>query len=66
MMQLKVESLDKYEAQSTDCDCVWLLKKIQGITHRFEGTQNVFISLDHAWCNYYSYHQGAQQSLQEC
>jgi hypothetical protein len=63
MMQSKLESLDEYEARSTDCDCVWLLKEIQGITHRFEGTRNVFISLNDAWCNYYSYHQGAQQSL---
>jgi hypothetical protein len=63
--QLKLESLDEYEARSTDCDCVWLLKEIQGITHRFEGTRNVFISLDNAWCNYYSYHQGAHQSLHE-
>jgi hypothetical protein len=63
MMQSKLESLDECEARSTDCDCVWLLKEIQGITHRFEGTRNV--SFDDAWCNYYSYHQGAQQSLHE-
>jgi hypothetical protein len=66
MMQSKLESLDKYKVRSTDCDCVWLLNEIQGITHCFEGTHNVFISLDdNAWCNYYSYHQGAQQSLHE-
>jgi hypothetical protein len=65
MMQSKLESLHEYDARSTDCDCVWLLKEIQGITHRFEGTRNVFISLDDTWCNYYSYHQGAQQSLHE-
>jgi hypothetical protein len=65
MMQSKLESLDEYKAWSTDCDCVWLLKEIQGITYRFEGTRNIFISLDDAWCDYYSYHQGAQQSLHE-
>jgi hypothetical protein len=65
MMQSKLESLDGYSIKSTDCDCVWLLKEIQGITHRFEGTLNVFISLHDAWGNYYSYHQGAQQSLHE-
>jgi hypothetical protein len=27
MMQSKLESLVEYEARSTDCDCVWLLKK---------------------------------------
>ncbi len=65
MMQSKIESLDEYETRSTACDCVWLLKEIQGITHRFEGTRFVLISLDDAWSNYYSYHQGAQQSLHE-
>jgi hypothetical protein len=65
MMQSKLESLDEYSKRSTDCDCVWMLKEIQGITHRFKGTRNVFISLDDAWCSYYSYHQGAQQSLHE-
>jgi hypothetical protein len=65
MMQSKLESLDEYKARSTDCDCVWLLKEIQGITYRFEGKRNIFISLDDTWYNYYSYHQGAQQSLHE-
>jgi hypothetical protein len=65
MMQSKLESLDDYDDKSTDCDCVWLLKEIQGITHKFEGTRNVFISLDDAWCHYYAYHQGPNQSLHE-
>jgi hypothetical protein len=55
MMQSKLESLDNYEAKSDACDCSWILKEIQGITHRFEGTRNVFISLDDAWSNYYAY-----------
>jgi hypothetical protein len=63
MMQSKLESLDAYSAK---CACVWLLQKeIQGITHRFEGTRNVFISLDDAWCSYYGYHQGTHQRLHE-
>jgi hypothetical protein len=53
MMQSKVESLDAFESKSGTCDCIWLLREIQGITHRFEGTRNVFISLDDAWSNYY-------------
>jgi hypothetical protein len=52
MMQSKLESLDDFDSKSTECDCVWLLKEIQGITHRFEGTRNIFISLDDAWSNY--------------
>ena len=65
MMQSKLESLDDYGKNSADCDCIWLLKQIQGITHRFEGTRNVFISLDDAWHNYYSYAQGPKQTLHE-
>jgi hypothetical protein len=48
MMQSKLKYLDDFDEKSTKCDCVWLLKEIQGITHRFEGTRNVFISLDDA------------------
>jgi hypothetical protein len=60
MMQSKLESLDDFNLKSTECDCVWLLKEFQGITHRFEGTRNIFISLDNAWGNYYAYRQGNQ------
>jgi hypothetical protein len=65
MMQSKLESLDDFKARSTDCDCIWLLQEIQGITHRFEGTRNVYISLDDAWELFYSYRQGPHQSLHE-
>ncbi len=65
MMQWKLESLDEYTTKSSECDCVWLLKEIQGSTHRFEGTRYVFISLDDAWSNFYMYGQGTDQSLHE-
>jgi hypothetical protein len=58
MMQSKLKSLDHYDTKSIKCDCVWLLQEIEGITHRFEGTRNVFISLDDAWESYYAYRQG--------
>jgi hypothetical protein len=51
MMQSKLKSLDNFETKRDACDCSWILKEIQGITHRFEGTRNVFISLDDAWSN---------------
>jgi hypothetical protein len=35
-----------------------------GLSHRFEGTRNVFISLDDAWSDYCSFHQGQHQTLQ--
>jgi hypothetical protein len=59
MMQSKLESLDEFTERSTDCDCVWLLQEIQGITHRFEGNRHVFISMDDAWEAYYGFHQGS-------
>jgi hypothetical protein len=65
MMQSKLESLTDYDTKSSACDCLWLLHEIQGITHRFEGTRNVFISLDDAWTNYYAYLQGPNQSLHD-
>jgi hypothetical protein len=49
MMQSKLESLNDYQTKRDACDCSWILKEIQGITHRFEGTRNVFLSLDDAW-----------------
>jgi hypothetical protein len=55
MMQSKLESLNHFDMKSTACDCVWLLQEIQGIAHHFEGTRNVFISLDDAWSSYYAY-----------
>jgi hypothetical protein len=65
LMQSKLESLDQHETKSKECNCIWLLKEIQGITHHFEGTRNVFISLDDAWTSYYTYQQGGNQSLHE-
>jgi hypothetical protein len=65
MMQSKLEPLENYEAKSHKCDCIWLIQEIQGITHRFEGTRNVFISLDDTWSNYYSFHQRQHQTLHE-
>jgi hypothetical protein len=65
MMQSTVESLDAFESKSSTCDCIWLLREIQGITHRFEGTRNVRISLDDTWSNYYGCRQGHKQTLHE-
>jgi hypothetical protein len=54
MIQYKIESLNNYQKSNNPCDCIWLLKERQGITRQFEGSRNVFISLDDAWSNYYS------------
>jgi hypothetical protein len=63
LMQSKHESLEVFGEKSKSSDCIWLLKEIQGITHRFEGTRNVFISLNDAWSDFCSYKQGQNQQL---
>lgn len=45
-MQSKLQSLDGYNEKKTECDCSWILKEIKGITHRFEGTRYVFLSIN--------------------
>jgi hypothetical protein len=65
MMQSKIESLEECSSKSIECDCIWLLKEIQGLTHRFEGSRNIFISLDDAWARYYTHHQTQHQSLHD-
>ena len=65
MMKSKSESLDEYEKMSENCDCAWLLTAIKGITHRFEGTRYVFLSLDEARTNFYSYKQKKSETLHE-
>jgi hypothetical protein len=65
MMQSKLETLPSYEKMRTNCDCASILKEIQGITHRFEGTRNIFVSLDDAWHRYYIFKQHQNQSLHD-
>ena len=64
-MQSMLESLDHFDTKSEDCDRIWILKEIQGITHKFEGTLNVFILLADAWSSYYGCRQSQMQTLQE-
>ena len=64
-MKSKIESLDEYEERNETCDCAWLLTAIKGITHKFEGTRYVFLSLDDARTNFYSYKQKKSETLHE-
>ena len=50
---------------SENCDCAWVLTAIKGITHQFEGTRYVFLSLDDARTNFYSYKQKKTETLHE-
>jgi hypothetical protein len=60
MMQSKIESLNDVDSKNMSCDCTWLLQEIRGISHQFEATRNIFISLDDAWSNFYGLRQGQQ------
>ena len=64
-MKSKIDSLDEYEKRNKNCDCTWLLTAIKGITHCFEGTRNVFLLLDDARTNFYSYKQKKLETLHE-
>jgi len=65
LMQAKLESLTMYQERRDGTDCRWLINEIQGITHRFEGTRYVYLSLDDAWTEYYNMRQGGNQTLHE-
>jgi len=57
-MKAKLKSLDDFEEKDQDCDCVWVLKAIKGITYHFEGQRFPYLSLDDARMNYYTFRQG--------
>jgi hypothetical protein len=65
MMKSKLESLEEFELKDTERDCIWLLKEIQGITHQFEGTRQVFLSLREAYANHYNCRQEPNQTLHD-
>jgi hypothetical protein len=65
MMQSKLESLDEYAERSDECDCIWILRSIQGITHKFEGTRKSSSSSWDAWQRFYTYSQGQHQDLHD-
>jgi len=62
-MKAKLTSLDDFETKSHESDCVWILKEIKGITYRFEGQHNIYLSLNKARISYCAYTQGAEDSI---
>jgi hypothetical protein len=62
-MKAKLTSLDDFETKSHESDCVWILKEIKGITYRFEGQHNIYLSLNNARISYCAYTQGAEDSI---
>jgi hypothetical protein len=64
-MQSKLQSLDDFEERNDECDCAWIINEIKGITHKFEGTRYVFLSVADARLNFYQYKQDQQQPLHE-
>eukprot|EP00979_Chaetoceros_neogracilis_P007263 scaffold1521_cov271-Chaetoceros_neogracile.AAC.71 len=65
-MQSKLQSLDEYAERKTACDCCsWIVKEIKGITHKFEGTRYVFLSINEAKTNFYTNKQKNTEILTE-
>eukprot|EP00979_Chaetoceros_neogracilis_P012386 scaffold3270_cov138-Chaetoceros_neogracile.AAC.1 len=64
-MQSKLQSLDDYTEKKSACDCSWILKEIKGITHKFEGTRYVFLSINEAKTNFYNNKQKNTETLTE-
>jgi len=63
-MKAKIQSLPDYDTKGAlNCDVSWLLKEIKGVTHRFEGNRNVYISLDDARVNFYTYKQDENENI---
>jgi len=62
-MKAKLKSLDEYEEKDCNCDCVWLLMAIKGITYHFKGQRFTYLFLDDACTNYYTFKQGQDESL---
>lgn len=65
-MQLKLESLKEYDQISSNYDCAWVWKAMKGITHHFEGTRYMVLSLDEdSRMTFYLYKQSNRQTLHE-
>jgi len=64
-MQSKLQSLEEYDTRSDAHDCVWILQEIKGVTHKFEGTRYICVSLHDARQNFYNCKQEYKQSLRD-
>ena len=64
-MQSKLQSLDEYDARSEAHDCAWILQEIKGVTHKFEGTRYICMSLHDAIQHFYNCKQEPKQSLHD-
>lgn len=64
-MQSKLQSLDEYDSRSEAHDCAWILQEIKGVTHKFEGTRYICMSLHDARQQFYNCKQEPKQSLHD-
>ena len=64
-MQSKLQSLDAYDARSDTNDCPWILQEIKEVTHKFEGTRYICMSLHDARQQFYNCRQEQNQSLHD-
>jgi hypothetical protein len=61
-MQAKLKTVEHYEKMDENLDCLELLKAIKGIAYKFETQGYIYLSLDDAKSEFYSYKQGRYES----
>jgi hypothetical protein len=64
-MRTKLRAVKDFSTHSADNDCSWILKEIKGVTHQFDTTRDVFMSLLEARIAFYTCKQENNQSLDE-
>ena len=64
-MKEKLKSIPDFADKDVACDCVWLLKAIQGITYHFDGRMPVYMSLEESEIAFKKYIQRPEESVDE-
>lgn len=62
-MKAKLKTSDDYEQKHNDTNVSWLLKEIRGVTFGFESQRSLYLSLQIARKDFYSFKQGADVSM---
>jgi hypothetical protein len=64
-VKTKLESTTGYATAKSSDNCQWLITTLKNICHRFEHTENRFVSLINAKAAIFQYRQGQNQSVTE-
>jgi hypothetical protein len=61
-MRNKLRALDDFVSENQKNNCIWLLKEIKGVTHKFDTKRHVVMSLLDARVAFYNCHQTQNQT----